>query len=79
MKLRHLSLLAIQMNLVSWNSLKKVIALTDPQSKTVYHPLPEDDPLQRNPNRFFQSEKSCCFKDYGFHELKKGVRCYSLI
>ena len=28
----------------------KVIALTESSSKIVYHPLPEDDPLQRQPN-----------------------------
>lgn len=29
---------------------EKVIALTESQSKTLYRPLPEDDPMQRKPN-----------------------------
>jgi len=29
---------------------EKVIALTESQSKILYRPLPEDDPMQRKPN-----------------------------
>jgi UDP-glucuronate decarboxylase len=36
---------------------EKVIALTGSQSKIVFHPLPQDDPLQRKPNIYLARKR----------------------